>query len=268
MMGYIYKIWNEDNDKLYIGQTSIGIKARWSQHLKNYLTNNAVIYRAMRKHGAGVFHIELIEECDNSLLDEREKYWIAYYDSYHHGYNSTPGGTVLPSGKMHPRVNDTLIKSLWDEGFSISDIQEKTGNSNTTIREHLMDYPSYSIKESIKRASKKSGESKRIAISQWDLNGNFINTYSSLTEASEKTGIPLANIGKCIYWTKDNEMPEKIKPKIYQYDLNGNLLNIYNTKQEAANLLHLDSGSIAKVCQGKRKTCGGFIWKEVNINNK
>ena len=39
-MGYIYKIWNEDNDKLYIGQTSIGIKARWSQHLKNYLTND------------------------------------------------------------------------------------------------------------------------------------------------------------------------------------------------------------------------------------
>jgi hypothetical protein len=29
-MGYIYKIWNEDNDKLYIGQTSVGIKARWS----------------------------------------------------------------------------------------------------------------------------------------------------------------------------------------------------------------------------------------------
>jgi len=58
-----------------------------------------VLYMAMRKHGAGIFHIELIEECDNNLLNEREKYWISQYDSYKHGYNSTPGGTALSSGK-------------------------------------------------------------------------------------------------------------------------------------------------------------------------
>lgn len=273
-MGYIYKIWNEDNEKIYIGQTSVGIKARWSQHLKNYLTNDAVLYRAMRKHGAGIFHIELIEECDNDLLNEREKYWINQYDSYKHGYNSTPGGTALPSGKQFSRVNDKLIKLLWDEGLSISQICEKTQNSNTTVREHLIDYKNYSVEESNNRGYKQSGLNKRIAVAQWDLKGNFINTYTSLSEASEKTKIPLANIGKCIqkerqtaggyYWTKDTEIPTiKIKPKIYQYDLNGNLIHIYDTKQEAANSLKLDSGSIAKVCKGKRKTCGGFIWKEI-----
>ena len=277
-MGYIYKIWNEDNDKLYIGQTSVGIKARWSQHLKNYLTNDAVLYRAMRKHGAGIFHIEEIEQCENSLLNEREIYWIAYYDSYKNGYNSKPGGTALPSGNAPKRIDDLLIKKLWDEGLSISQIAEKTKNSSTSIREHLIDYQNYSVAESNKRGNRQAGIAKRKSISQWDLNGKFIKNYLSITEASQETNIPIQNISKCLtkqrktagnfYWTNDQELPIITKPKIYQYDLNGNLIQIFNTKKEAANLLHLDDGSIAKVCKGKRKTCGGFIWKEIYENNE
>ena len=46
-----------------------------------------------------------------------------------------------------------------------------------------------------------------------------------------------------------------------------NILNSYHTKEaqlkEFAKELNLDSGSITKVCKGQRKTCGGFIWKEI-----
>ena len=64
-MGIIYKIYNDINDKVYIGQTSVGLQARWEQHVKNSndINNNAVLYRAIRKHGISVFHIEQIEEC-------------------------------------------------------------------------------------------------------------------------------------------------------------------------------------------------------------
>lgn len=34
----------------------------------------------------------MIEEVENEKMDEREKYWIEYYDSYFNGYNSTLGG--------------------------------------------------------------------------------------------------------------------------------------------------------------------------------
>ena len=88
----------------------------------------------------------------------------------------------------------------------------------------------------------------------------------------------IENISKCLtkqrktagnfYWTNEQELPKITKPKIYQYDLNGKLIQIFNTKKEAADLLHLDDGSIAKVCKGKRKTCGGFIWKEIYENNE
>ena len=271
-MGFIYKIWNEENDKLYIGQTSVGIKTRWSSHLKNYLTNNAVIYRAMRKYGAGIFHIEQIEECDNSILDEREKYWIEYYDSYKNGYNSTPGGTALPSGKMFARLDDNLLHQLWDKGYSISEIVEKTGYSDTSIREHLYEYEKFSIEESIARGMNKAAKTRSQEISQWDLQGNFIQTYQSAAVASKETNITAQNIYKCLkkeretagnyYWTYENELPIITKKQVYQYDKQGNLIKTFNSKAEAAKSLNLDSGSITKVCQGKRKTCGGFIWRE------
>ena len=50
----------------------------------------------MRKYNTTKDDFEIIES-DISLQDlanEREIYWIAFYDSYHNGYNSTPGGQV------------------------------------------------------------------------------------------------------------------------------------------------------------------------------
>lgn len=278
-MGFIYKIWNEQNNKLYIGQTSVGITARWSQHLKQYLTNNAVLYRAMRKYGAGIFHIEQIEECDNDILDEREKYWIAFYDSKNNGYNSTIGGTALPSGKKFELIDIKEIYKLWDEGYSLTEIHNQTGRSVASIREHLVDYPNFSKEESIKRGILLGAKSRSNAISQWDLNGTFIKTYESTKQAAKETNIDNQNINAVLhkkrktagnyYWTYENKLPIiQKKKKIYQYDKSGKLIKIFNTKAEAAKELSLDSGSIAKVCQGKRKTCGGYIWieKEENEN--
>lgn len=36
---------------------------------------------------------------------------------------------------------------------------------------------------------------------------------------------------------------------------------VYNGTKEAGRLNNLDSSSIAKVCRGERKTCGGFHWR-------
>ncbi len=37
--------------------------------------------------------IELVEECDDKLLNRREKLWIRSFDClYPNGYNITPGG--------------------------------------------------------------------------------------------------------------------------------------------------------------------------------
>lgn len=45
----------------------------------------------MNEYGPESFTFELLEECPRNQLDEREKYWIEYFDSYTWGYNATSG---------------------------------------------------------------------------------------------------------------------------------------------------------------------------------
>ena len=93
----VYKITDKTNGKLYIGQTKRTLDKRWRAHC--YRANcetarqNALI-QAIREHGCENFMIEPIEECpDRDAADERERYWIAQYNSkIPYGYNHTIGG--------------------------------------------------------------------------------------------------------------------------------------------------------------------------------
>ena len=91
----IYKIENQINGKCYIGQSK-NIKKRVLYHHfcdfknENNCCYNSKFYQALRKYGIENFRVSILEECEN--LDERETYWIHYYDSFKSGYNSTEGG--------------------------------------------------------------------------------------------------------------------------------------------------------------------------------
>lgn len=50
------------------------------------------IKRAILKYGKENFTIEVLEDCDVTILNEREKYYINLYNSYKEGYNCTEGG--------------------------------------------------------------------------------------------------------------------------------------------------------------------------------
>lgn len=92
-MAFIYKITNTINNKIYIGKTERDIKTRWEEHLRHISTYpNIPLYRAMKKYGIEVFNVEQIEECPDSQVNERESYWILYFDTYKNGYNCTKGG--------------------------------------------------------------------------------------------------------------------------------------------------------------------------------
>lgn len=95
-MAYIYKIINQLNNKIYIGKTSLpSIEERFKQHKNDYKKRRSEkrpLYRAMNLYGIENFTIELVEECSNEELEQKEKYWISFYDSYKNGYNATLGG--------------------------------------------------------------------------------------------------------------------------------------------------------------------------------
>lgn len=93
-IGTIYKITNLINNKIYIGQTKQHYLDRWTQHKSHARTNssNHKLAKAIRKYGEENFFVEVVEKCSYEELDEKEIYWIKYYNSIKEGYNIQPGG--------------------------------------------------------------------------------------------------------------------------------------------------------------------------------
>lgn len=108
----IYLIKNDINEKVYIGQ-SVDAKNRFAQHKSEAKleTNKMLIHRAMRKYGEEHFSLIILEsQIEN--YDEKEKYWIQFYNSLQpNGYNICIGGEGTGFGIFHPT---SKIKSFED----------------------------------------------------------------------------------------------------------------------------------------------------------
>lgn len=68
------------------------------------------------------------------------------------------------------------------------------------------------------------------------------------------------NAKAALYEQKTNSSAKTVM----QYSLDGEYLNIYSSVAEAARCLKLDSSTISKVCRGKNKSHGGFIFKYID----
>lgn len=94
----IYIIINNLNNKKYIGQ-SVNIERRLKEHKRRAFNSslkfyNCPLYLAIRKYGIENFDFLVLEECQKKDLNNREKYWINYYETNDNlfGYNLTKGG--------------------------------------------------------------------------------------------------------------------------------------------------------------------------------
>ena len=93
----IYRVYTNFNDACYIGQAKDIYERFNSHHIYDYKNKknccyNTKFYSALREHGLDAFEVEVIDLCPIEELDEKEIYYIAQYNSFHHGYNSTEGG--------------------------------------------------------------------------------------------------------------------------------------------------------------------------------
>ena len=102
-MGFIYKVFNDINTKVYIGADtgSVELMTRWNSHLRCYTMykGRSKLYNAMKKYGVHHFKCEIIDHEDNlKLLQQKEEYWIEKYNACKSGYNILPtsrGGWTL-----------------------------------------------------------------------------------------------------------------------------------------------------------------------------
>lgn len=183
-MGYIYKITNLNNNRCYIGQTNRTCQERWAEHIRDKEKEpyrNWPLYRMLNCTSPEKISWEVIEETNN--LNEREQYWISYYNSFESGYNCTIGGT------NGTKYNYQEILNYWlEEGERNFTKTAKYFNSNKKYISNIISNLGYERRDWSEINSKDHEGIKR-KVNQIDLNtGRVINTYNSLTLAGEALG--------------------------------------------------------------------------------
>lgn len=175
-MPYIYKIENKINGKIYIGKTLKTIEERWREHCKDFQRERCEkrpLYSAMNKYGIENFIIEEVEQCEESILSEREKYWIEYYGSFKYGYNATIGG----DGK--PYIDRNLVIKTYQEIGVMQRVADLLNISVDSVKNILKEnnIKIHSYKEINKKLYGK-------AVMMLSLTGEPQKVFDSLSEAA------------------------------------------------------------------------------------
>ena len=221
----IYKITNLLNEQSYTGQ-SICIENRIKQHIlsskKEYAREyNSPIHKSIRKNGIKNFCFEILEECSKEQLDEREIYWIKYYNSYLNGYNQTIGGNAFEGNKVSVC------------GFNIITGKQEYSYKSISEAEY---YHTRGVFETITNPT-----SNRKA-------NNLC--WFALDDIKDKTE---EEIKEMVF--------DRYPLVVCQLDLQGNLLNKFMTAEEANKSIHGKSfGNIILCCENRRNKAHGYQW--------
>lgn len=136
----IYKITNLINNHCYIGQSRT-IEKRWNSHKEAAFNKNASSYNyplqmAFRKYGIDQFSFEVLEQCSIADLNEKEVFWITYYNPE---YNQTVGGnyTIVPQKLTMATVLEiqALLKNDTQGLLSHKELAARYGVHKDTIRD-------------------------------------------------------------------------------------------------------------------------------------
>lgn len=246
MYGFIYITTNHINGKRYIGQKKYDKEGRW----KNYLGSGIVLSRAIDKYGVENFSKEIIEECNSKKeLNEREKYWIAYYnavdsDDFYNIAAGGDGGNTISGYSKEQLEEYKQRKSILHKQTSLKG--ENAPQSKLTEKE---------VKEIIERLLKN------------DFNLDIANDYN----ISPGTVDDIRHHRTWVSLTKDIEFddistrkrPRGDKP-IIQYDLSGNFIKRWQNARRIQDKLGISYKQISQVCNGNKRICHNFIWRFEN----
>jgi group I intron endonuclease len=248
----IYSIINTVNGKIYIGKT-INLYHRKYQHfalLNSHRHTNEYLNASAKKYGADKFYYNVVEYCDESILGEREHYWIKHFDSNNRdkGYN------------IDVINEDGTTKRDWSSSKKMSETIKKNGG-----RKALMGADNPTSK----------------TVYQYSLDGEYLNEFGGAHEAARVLGLPdmftrishvaRKKIGQSLGYQWRYEKLDSVEPyidnvvitnrknaesqrkPIVAIDLGTDEETTYESLLTASKLLNLTISCIARIASGKRK---------------
>ncbi len=180
--------------------------------------------------------------------------------------------TIRHPAPYHKDLPTYFINLLTDEGDTVLDVFSGIGTTGLGCNDR--NYIGIELNEKYAEFSKKrlNGEElEQQVINQYDLEGNFIQTFNTLQEIENYFGKPCVNNIKNILrgykrnftlWGFDWKLQPKTEYVINQYDLEDNFIRSWKTITEIENTLGFDSHNHIEDCIRKgNKTSYGFQWK-------
>ena len=217
----VYKITNLINQKAYIGVTIRTLHNRWIRHKSSAKTGStSPIHHAIRKYGHEAFSIEELYTVD-TIVELKAK-------------------------------EQELIALFETYGNKDKGYNATRGGDGTWGKVHGVDTIAR-IKASLATAR---------------AEGRFLNDewLANCREARKKQiGVPLTdlhktNISKALKGRKKPANAGKRPIPVQQFDKDGTWVADYNNMTEAARAINTDTTTIMRCCQGKSKTCRGFVF--------
>lgn len=244
-MGYIYKIINVKNQKIYVGQTTKQRPTdRFSQH--KYLAshpqqekNISYLHRAMNQNGVDNFKFEIIEQVDNTLLDEREKYWIKQYNSLApNGYNLTSGGEGTT-------------------GFSRPQSQEQRKKKGESIKKYYQNHPQ--AREILSQRTKKLWENLEYREKVTNSNKRFYQQHPEMFKGKNNPMYGKHHTEEALEKIRAHAITRKLKIAQLNKDTL-DVIQIFDGVKDAEKALKVSHGWISKAAR-QDKVAYGFRWK-------
>lgn len=290
----IYRIWNKETNKSYIGKTG-WVKTRITSHFR--CATDSYISRAIKQHGARKFDWEVVCSCDTEDdLNAQEVYYIKHLNTLApDGYNLRAGGE---GGTHHPETRKKI--GLSNTGRVVS---ESTRLKMRVARTGTNASAEARLKMSIaRRGSLHCAYGKpKVAcwrVGQYTTKGELVCVFSGITQAAQSiktaggstcegrgtehsittaiTGVnkQVTAYGSRWIYGKDpdfvfptnigplNKLPHPSSRRVEQYSLSHEYIRTFESASEAARKVDGRSQNIALAAgKGFSSKSNGFTWK-------
>lgn len=282
--GYIYK-YTSPSGKSYIGQTIRSIKERAGHNGKSY-KGCSEFYQAIQKYGYDNFDLEILAEVPKEQLDEAEIKYVQLFNTLSpNGYNISPGGQYIGKSKKVRKVYQYSIDdgSFIKEWPSQLEVEKYFGVSSPVLEQCLLGktYTQWGYCWSYLKMNKFPINERIVnpqekKVEMYSFNGELLQTFSSISEASRQTGCERSAIKRCcrgelqshggyiwkcseiLYEKKYNNTAKKVKQICP--DTN-EVIQVFNSISQAAKSLGKETSLIRRVLNDEKRTAYGYRWE-------